>query len=77
VSRGGRASTSVAAPGPVDLDVQWLRAIALGESERMDESRQPLRGRDGLVDSGSRSGDRRTPETRARPSAFERMRSAR
>lgn len=48
---------------PVDIDFQALRAIALGESGRTDESRQQLRWRDGPVDSVLRSDDGRTPET--------------
>lgn len=48
---------------PVDIDFQTLRAVALDELGRSEESQQQLRWRDGLVDSVMRSGDGRTPET--------------
>ncbi len=47
----------------VDIDFHLLRAIALGELGRTDESKQQLRWRDGLVESVLRSGDGKTPET--------------
>lgn len=48
---------------PVDLDVQFLRAVALKETGRAEESDLHLGWYKGLAESVLASGDGRTPET--------------